>query len=152
MSPPNEVCVDAGLAVKAVTDEFISEVAAALFAEWDRSGVRLIASSFFTVESDSILRQKVVLRRELLEEDAELVFTRLRALPIRHVSARRQRERSWQIAKQFNLPVVYDATYLALADLRRCEFWTADERLVSRVSSELTFVRWLGDYTPSKKE
>jgi hypothetical protein len=32
------------------------------------------------------------------------------------------------------------------AELRGCEFWTADERLFRRVGDRLTFVRWLEDY------
>jgi predicted nucleic acid-binding protein len=48
------------------------------------------------------------------------------------------------------LATVYDATYLALAELRRCEFWTADERLLNRVKGTLSFVKWLGDYMPGR--
>ena len=42
-------------------------------------------------------------------------------------------------------------TYLALAALRGCACWTADERLVNQVNERLAFVKWLGDYVPNSR-
>ena len=55
-------------------------------------------------------------------------------------------DRALQIADQFNLGAVYDAHYLALAQLLGCDLWTADQRLINTVSGKLPFVRWIGDY------
>jgi len=52
---------------------------------------------------------------------------------------------AWQLAKQFDRPGAYDAAYLALAQLRGCELWTADERLYNAVSRELPWVKWVGE-------
>jgi predicted nucleic acid-binding protein len=141
-----EVCVDASVAVKVVVAESDSDRADALFSEWIRDGKGLIAPAFFEVEVDSILRQKTVLRRELTVEQSDSAFVELLMLPIQQMSLPGQRRRAWELAGHFALPTVYDATYLALADLRGCEFWTADERLFRRVENRLTFVRWLGNY------
>ena len=48
------------------------------------------------------------------------------------------------MAQQFSLPSAYDAHYLALAESRQCECWTADERLWNTVKNALPWVRWLG--------
>jgi predicted nucleic acid-binding protein len=148
MSPATEVCVDASLAVKVVVPESDSDKADGLFGEWAREGKQLIAPAFFQVETDSILRQKVALRKELTPEQGGAAFARLRALPIQEVSESGQRERAWEIATEFGFPTVYDATYLALAELRGCEFWTADERLFNQVKDRLSFVKWLGSHAP----
>lgn len=148
MSAAREVCVDASLAVKAVVTEPDSDKADALFDRWANDGNELIAPAFFEVETDSILRQKVTLRKELSPEQAEAAFAELKALPIKQMSLRGQRQRAWEIAREFEFASVYDATYLALAELRGCEFWTADERLFNRVKDSLTFVRCLRNYTP----
>jgi predicted nucleic acid-binding protein len=148
MSPVEEVCVDASLAVKVVVTEPGSDKADTLFDQWSNEGKRLIAPAFFEVETDSILRQKVVLRKELTPEQAEAAFAKLRALPIQQISALGQRQRAWEIATEFGFATVYDATYLALAELRVCEFWTADERLFNQVQNKLAFVKWLGNYMP----
>ena len=77
MSLAKEVCVDASLAVKVVVPEPNSDKADALFTEWATNGTQLIAPSFFEVETDSNLRQKVVLRKELTLEQAETAWTKL---------------------------------------------------------------------------
>jgi len=41
---------------------------------------------------------------------------------------------------------VYDATYAALAELRGCEFWTADKAFDDAVKAALPFVKYLPDY------
>lgn len=70
MSPATEICVDASLAVKVVVPESDSDKADALFDQWANEGKQLIAPLFFEVETDSILRQKVALRKELTLEQA----------------------------------------------------------------------------------
>ncbi|MCI0487238.1 MAG: type II toxin-antitoxin system VapC family toxin, partial [Blastocatellia bacterium] len=70
MSAVDEICVDASLVVKVVVAEPDSDRADALFASWVSEGKRLIAPAFFEVETDSILRQKVALRKELTPEQA----------------------------------------------------------------------------------
>jgi len=143
-----EVCVDASLAIKVVVTEADSDKADALFDQWASEETQLIAPVFFEVETDSILRQKASLRRELTADQAQRAFASLRALPIKTKHSSEQRERAWEIAREFQFPTVYDATYLALAELRRCQFWTADEKLFKQVRSKLTFVQWLGNYSP----
>ena len=143
-----EVCVDASLAIKVVVPEAGSDKADALFDQWSGEKIRLIAPVFFEVEADSILRQKVSLRRELTVAQAQRAFASLQGLPIKTTHSPEQRERAWEIACEFQFPTVYDATYLALAELRGCEFWTADEKLFKQVRDKLTFVQWLGNYSP----
>ena len=148
MRPVQEVCVDASLAVKVVVTEPDSDKADALFDAWASEGRQLIAPAFFEVETDSILRQKVALRKELTLEQAEAAFAKLQTLPIQQMAILGQRQRAWEVAAAYGFATVYDATYLALAELRGCEFWTADERLYNRVKDTLTFVKWLRNYSP----
>jgi predicted nucleic acid-binding protein len=143
-----EVCVDASLAIKVVVPEAGSEKADALFTQWAREETQLIAPIFFEAETDSILRQKVALRGELTIDQAQRAFASLQGLPIKTTHSPEQRERAWEIAREFQFPTVYDATYLALAELRQCEFWTADEKLFKQVRDKLSFVQWLGNYSP----
>ncbi len=148
MTPDAYVCVDASPAIKVIVREPDSEKADALFAQWSNEGTCLIAPAFFDVETDSILRQKVILRQELTPAQAEAAFIVLQALPIRQLTVPAQRQRAWQIATEFGFATVYDATYLALAELQGCPFWTADKRLFDQVKVRIPFVKWLGDYVP----
>ena len=54
--------------------------------------------------------------------------------------------RAREIARQFNQERIYDSLYAALAELRGCEFWTADKAFYEAVRSKLSFVRYLPDY------
>ncbi len=78
-------------------------------------------------------------------DTAEQAFQFARSLPIVFdvENAPACRERAWEIAKQFNFATVYDAVYLALAEFRGCEFWTADQKLYERVKAQLPYVRCL---------
>ncbi len=140
-----EVCVDANLVVKLVSQEPDSSLADALFATWQEQDTRLIAPPFLTVEVDSVLRHKVVLRRELTAEQAQTCFAAACQVPIELLSLPGQRERAWSLAEELRLPHVYDTTYLALAELRGCEFWTADRRL-GNACERLGFVHRLGEF------
>jgi len=139
-----EVCVDACLVVKLVSQEPNSNLADTLFATWRRQSTRLIAPPFLPVEVDSVLRQKVTLRRELTIEQAQTCLAAACQVPIELLSLPGQRELAWSLAEELQFPHVYDTTYLALAELRGCEFWTADQQLVN-ACEHLHFVRWLGE-------
>ncbi|MBM3234681.1 type II toxin-antitoxin system VapC family toxin [Candidatus Poribacteria bacterium] len=146
MSEPKEVCVDASLAVKWVVKESYDEEAAALLEKWRIDKVELIAPAFFEVEVDSIIRKKVVSRKTLTASEGDIAFELLQHLSIKILNLPNQRQRAWELAKELDLPTIYDATYLALSFLRGCEFWTADEKLYNSVKNKLPFVKWLGEY------
>jgi len=99
-----EVCVDVSLAIKVVVPEAGSDWADALFNQWADEETQLIAPMFFEVETDSILRQKASLRRELTADQAQRAFASLRALPIKTRHSAEQRDRAWEIASEFQFP------------------------------------------------
>jgi predicted nucleic acid-binding protein len=97
-----DVCVDASLAIKVVVPEAGSDLADALFDQWAGEEIQLIAPVFFEVETDSILRQKALLRRELTADQAQRAFASLRALPIQTRHSAEQRERAGKSLASFN--------------------------------------------------
>ena len=58
---------------------------------------------------------------------------------------------AWHIAEQYNLASLYDAYYMALAQARDCDFWTADRRFLNSVP-KLPYVRDIRDLTPGMLE
>jgi predicted nucleic acid-binding protein len=56
--------------------------------------------------------------------------------------------RALAIADEFAIPAIYDATYIALAESRGCEYWTADRRIHRIVGHRLPTVRLIEDYIP----
>ncbi|AKX93012.1 hypothetical protein MTHERMOG20_22880 [Moorella thermoacetica] len=144
-----EVCVDACLVVKLVINEPDSALADALFAWWQEQGVQLIAPVFCPVEIDSVIRRRTVIttpEERLTPEQAEIAFEAVQAIPLKTISVPGQRRRGWELAKELKLPVVYDSHYLALAELRNCDFWTSDARLYNNVKGRLPYVHLLSEF------
>jgi predicted nucleic acid-binding protein len=142
MSSP--VCVDASLVLWSLIPAPLSDQAEVALQEWRQERVTLIAPALFAFEVTSSLRRLVYLK-ELTPEEGEEAFERFLRIGVRLSHRRGIFPLAWNLAKRFDLPRAYDTAYLALAQLRNCEFWTADERLYNAVSKELRWVNWLGE-------
>lgn len=123
----------------------LSDAAEALLEEWQQEHVILIAPALLAFEVTSSLRRLVYLG-EIAPDQGEEAFREFLRIDIHLSHQHGIFPLAWSLSKRFNLPRAYDTAYLALAQLRNCEFWTADERLHNSVSQELDWVKWLGDY------
>jgi predicted nucleic acid-binding protein len=108
-------------------------------------GVTLIAPPLFEMETDSIIQTRVADGRTT-PHVADQTLALLDTAPIVIVTHPRLRQRAREIARRFNQRTAYDATYAALAELRGCEFWTADKAFYDDVKAGLPFVKYLADY------
>ncbi|OGO40180.1 MAG: hypothetical protein A2Z04_03400 [Chloroflexi bacterium RBG_16_57_9] len=142
----NECCVDASIAVKwAVKGEPFRAKAKAFLKGTTASGLKLIAPPVFASEVDSAIRKRVY-DGKVAAAEARKAYAVLDAAPVKIMDAPGLRQRAREIAEQFNQRFVYDATYAALAELRGCEFWTADKVFFEAVGATLTFVKYLPEY------
>lgn len=142
----SRVCVDASAFVKLVLQhETYSSRMQQLFKDCRAFGVIMIAPPVFESELDSIITRRVFEGR-LSRKHAEVVLLRLNALPVETVWSTTIRSRARDIALTFRQSRVYDASYAALAEIRGCDFWTADRAFYNAVRTDLPFVRYIGDY------
>ncbi len=141
------VCADASVSAKLVLYEADSAMAQALWDVWTIQQAQVVAPPLWMYEVISTVRKHVYRALLPAAEEVEAIAT-LRGLPVQLLAPDELHQRAWEFAHHFNRPTVYDAHYLALADLLGCEFWTADERLFNTVRHELPWVRWLGHYEP----
>jgi predicted nucleic acid-binding protein len=138
--------MDASIAVKwAVKGEPFRAKAIAFLRDAGKNGIRLIAPPIFTSEADSAIRKRVF-DGKMTKDQAQRAYAILDAAPVEIVDMPGVRQRARGIAEQFNQRFVYDATYAALAELRGCEFWTADRVFYDAVKAALRFVKYLPDY------
>ena len=141
-----EICVDANLIVMLYTPEEMRNQAVLLLNECLHNDISIIAPDVIWAEVDSAIRRKVY--RGLLElDDGKIAISLMSALQINHANTLDLIFDAWRIADAYNLPTLYDAYYLAIAELRGCDFWTADERFVNSVKG-LSYVRPIRDYSP----
>lgn len=114
----------------------------AMWQAWHEPGYVLAAPTFLYYEVSNALH-RYVWHGDLSPEDAAQAMEI--ALEMRlslHGDADLHR-RAMGIARQFALPAVYDAHYLALAERQGAELWTADRRLHQAVSESLAWVHLL---------
>lgn len=50
------------------------------------------------------------------------------------------------LAITYGFQAVYDAHYVALAEMLHCDLWTDDRRLLRALGGRLPYVRWIGEY------
>jgi predicted nucleic acid-binding protein len=141
------ICVDASVAAKWFFEEEHSTLANGLLQRAFETGESIIAPPLLPSEFTNILRQRM--RRRLLDRaEARAILTHFLALPIALRAPITLYDRALLLAEGFNLPAVYDAHYVAVADLLNATLWTADQRLPRNLDGKLPFVRSIAEWLP----
>lgn len=127
-----------------VTEEGSTE-AAVLVARGLAGSELLVAPGWCWAEVGTALRQKVA-RGLLSAEDAEMLWGEFSELPIEYLGGPELQRRTWEVAKRYALPTLYDAAFLACAELTgAAELWTADRALIGHLgAARPAYVRELG--------
>ena len=141
------MCIDASLALTWLLSVEQNEIANALRWKWDDAGVEIIASPLFHAEVTSVLRQQIYFKR-LPPEEGEEAFSTYLETGVKSVDAPEIQKRAWELTKKFSLPRTYDMQYLAVAELKDCELWTNDKRLVNSLQGKVSRIKWVGEYSP----
>ncbi len=140
------VCVDSSIVVKIVTPENGSSAASVLA----QDATALYAPPFAWAEVGSTLRKKVRLGF-LDDRTAEQAWEAFGALGVIFVHSEAIKRRAWDIARDFALPTLYDAGFLAVAELAPggpMPYWTADYAFVERLAGLHPLVHALPSETP----
>jgi predicted nucleic acid-binding protein len=143
------ICLDSSVLVKLLVNEEDSDKAALLMETVVNERMTVVLPDFAWAEVGTVLRKKVA--RELISpEQAAIAWESFNSFGIitfiNDVSLMRA---AWRIAETEELPTLYDAAYLAVAEIvtkqngKKCEFWTADQRLVKGLGSRKEYVKLL---------
>jgi len=122
----NTLVIDASIAVKWVVEEEGTPEALAL-----RQKAKLIAPELLVAECANVLWKKVQ-RDELLKAEALLAARLLQGAEIELLPTRPLFEAATRLSIEID-HAAYDCLYLALAVEKRCQFVTADERLLRKL-------------------
>jgi len=144
----NDLLVDASVAVKWLIAEEYSDQSLALLDEAYRQEWRFICPPHFTSEVINVLYRRT--RRNepsfhLNPDDASEALDEFFNLEFEAIRAEELYWHAWAVANEYQISSIYDALYVALADLHATPVWTADHRLV-RTVGDANLVRWIGDY------
>lgn len=141
------VCLDTSVLIKALTDEepaSDSAIARHLLSTFVRE-YQVIAPALAWAEVGSVLRKKIR-RGELDWAMAATAWDDFAHLPIEYLDEPKLRQRAWAIAHELQLSTLYDAAFLACAEVASaessnpCQFWTADQALVARARPRYRYV------------
>lgn len=141
-----ERCVDASVAIKwVVKAETWRKKARQFLLDSLQHGYVLIAPPLFAYETESVLQERLHSQTMTVAE-VDQALTRLASFRVQLITHPDMVTRARAIARQCQQPRIYDALYAALAELRGCEFWTADKRFYDAANAHLTCVKYLPHY------
>ena len=150
------ICVDASVAAKWVFAEELQRQAEALYQQTIVAGERIVAPPLLPIEVTNIVRRRMRRAKQpgeplLSLAEARQHLERFLAFSVELRLPPQLHERALELAAAHGLPTVYDAHYIALAEVLGCELWTADRNLVNALQGKLPFVRWIGDYLKTQE-
>ncbi|MGE5576405.1 MAG: type II toxin-antitoxin system VapC family toxin [Syntrophothermus sp.] len=145
----SKVCIDACLAVKWLVPEEDSSVALDLLTNWVTTGTQLIAPPLLLFEVFSTIR-RLQFKGTLSTDKTRQILLQFKKIKIELPSPPNLFDEALKLAARYNRPTVYDTSYLALARLVDCEFWTADQRLLNSLGRKPSRVHHLGEVGETK--
>lgn len=139
-----DLVIDASVSVKwIIPDEPASDRAALILEDYQKGTISFLAPLFWQYEIAGAIN-KAVGRGKLSEPEGRDALESLLSLDMSFEPFPAPRE-AYTLGRRFQRGI-YDSLYLALAELRGCEFWTGDLRLYNAARHRWSFVRWIADY------
>lgn len=124
-----EAVIDASVAAKV----FITEDGSPKARAFATSGVRLLAPDLMLIELASVATKRLA-RGDIPRSLAEAMVAATPSLPHEIVATAGLTNRAFTLAADHGISA-YDALYVALAEQRRCDLVTADQRLIAKVGA-----------------
>jgi predicted nucleic acid-binding protein len=137
------LCLDTSVWIPYLVPETYQLQARVIVEEALSLSIPLVAPAFAWAEVGSVLRKKTRMG-VMTTEEALGFFEDFCELPIDYIEEEAIRVRSWEIAEQYRLLTLYDAAFLACAEMTSAEFWTADSALVRQLTPRPTYLREIG--------
>ena len=140
------VILDANIVVALFLPLPFSAQARDYIAAWDRTGLDLLAPVLFEYEIHSALHRAAAAGL-LTEREAKKAMQDAQALAVNCVPPSPElHNRAWYWAGRLDQSKTYDAQYVALAELERTDFWTADRWLANGARrAGAGWVHWIGE-------
>lgn len=141
---PSAVVVDANIAIRAVLPMEDKPGILEKFANWHRSRRKIYAPDILVPEAVSVIRRGIFARwiTEAEGQNAVEDVFRLGVEVIPSDAGLCQAALAW--AARLGQSKAYDGFYLAVAERKEAELWTADERLHNGAKQRgLIWVRWV---------
>lgn len=149
MSSGGCVCLDTSVLIKVLVPEEDCDKATALLQEIIETEKLIVLPAIAWTEVGSVLRKKCR-KGELTPEEADALWLEFRQFPgIEYLDDDAVMDRAWKISRHFDMPTLYDAAFLSVAEVvaektgEACNYWTADEKLIKSLGGQKDYVKSL---------
>ncbi len=143
---PANVVIDANIAVRAILPVEGKAKILERIVTWHRSQCKIFAPELLLSEVISVIRRGIF-DRWITDEEGKLAVEDLFRLGIEIIPTDvdlSQAALAW--AGRLGQSKAYDGFYLAVAERKGAELWTADEKLVNRTKQlNLAWLRWIDE-------
>jgi predicted nucleic acid-binding protein len=136
--------IDSSVAVKWFVPEPYSIEARRILDGYRLGTVSFLAPDLLYAEVGNIIWKKQQFQG-LAAADAQQVLTEFQAITFFVTPSAHLLSDAYQLAITYQR-TVYDSLYVALSEQARCQFVTADERLVNALSTNFPNIVWLGNW------
>lgn len=142
----SDIVIDASVVVKWLfRNEPYRAKAKNLLTDYTKRKINLIAPNLLVYKIESFVQSK--LKNGLLTlNEANLSLEKFYKLDIPIERDASLVDKAREIARLTRQERIYDSLYAALAELRGCEFWTADRAFYEAAKRQLASVQFLADY------
>ena len=139
------ICIDANVVVVPFIPGPSSQQASTLLADSESAQLTIVAPPFLPIEVTNVIRRTMLQTGQSIREAQDLL-ERFFLLPITLVAPDGLYAEAPAIAHRYRLPGVYDAHYLAVAELYQCPFWIDGRRVLRSLGGKAPHVHWIGEY------
>jgi len=140
-----EAVVDASAALKwQFAEEEATDAATVLLNDFVEGRIDLITPTLFPYEIISAVNVAVN-RKRIREEAGYRAINYITSLGIQVRTFEDLIDSTFRMARQYGLSP-YDCAYLALGEKEKCDFFTGNKRLFNTLKSQLSWIKWIGDY------
>jgi len=140
------IVLDANLVVALFLPLPYSSQLEAHLAAWRRDQAELLAPTLLQYEDKAALYRSWTAGLAH-EHEARTALEEMQTLSILYLSPNSElHDRAWYWSERLHVSKTYDAQYIALAELERADFWTADRRLANGArQTGIEWVHWIGE-------
>ncbi len=139
------IVIDSGVLLKAYfSDEEGHTEAQSLISDYARGNITFYAPTLITYE---IINACLVASRmaRFPKKRAKELMNEMLGIEIIREDIEPLKDRIFDISTSHSRSA-YDGAYIAVAELRRIPFLTADKKLFNSLKHHFSFVKWIGDY------
>ena len=136
-------CVDASLVVAWLVPSQRSASVEEVWLAYSRGEDEFVGPPFLHAETISAIR-RLAFRNFLSRDESLGLVTDFLSLDIPTQWPAGLYQRAYDLAVRYHHSTVYDASYLALAELLSCELLTLDQKLYNSVAGDFRWIRLIG--------